>query len=211
MAMVVRCRSLDPNSRISRSRRSSRCISTKTAMTSTIRMFEIGSRDRRQHRPCQFERLGRGRLDGDGDRLRPGAERARRRRGGRLLVGGRCGGLLDRGGCDLSVQAGDEVRQAAEGGAAHRRDLLLDGAGILRDLGGEAGDLQADHPADGQDQAEPDRHRDQHRGDMRHADAPQTRHHRRQHEGEQDGERDRGSAPRAPGRGPPPRRPRPPA
>ena len=42
IAAVVRCRSDDPNSRISRSRRSSRCSSTKIATISTIAVVDSG-------------------------------------------------------------------------------------------------------------------------------------------------------------------------
>ena len=189
-ATVVRWRSREPKSRISRSRRSSCCIRTKTAMMMTMSRSEIGPRTGAKTALASSKGCAAGGRTATGIGCWPGAERGGPAGTRARLAPGRKGLLLV-GGRHLPVDPVKHAGKPAHGGAAHGFHLVLDRGRILRDVGRKARDLDPDDAADGQQRSDADDHGKQHGRDMRQVKPPQQVGERPQHEGEKDRHRDR--------------------
>ena len=188
MAAVVRCRSLEPNSRIMRSRRSSRCSRMKISTTKIDAGVASGCRTGARKRARARAGVGSG--------WRTSTGRGLSRPSGAACAGVCVGAERGRGlssfvACSIGVRNAASRRQAAKDAFPEPRRLVADRLLVARQIGRERRDLGADDRAERDDDPEGDEHRD---GDGRNASEPEPAHEfdeRREHESEQDREHDR--------------------
>ncbi len=145
MATVVRCRSLDPNRRIMRLRRSSRCSSRNTTTTRTMPTSVSGETTG----PSTFSAAPAARVRAPA-RARAAAwacrQLAQSRRGGAGGVG-----FLNHV-PDLVIELLKETIGLAEPALLQSSELRLHGGLVLRQVAGEPGHLRTDDRTDAAEQ-----------------------------------------------------------